>query len=562
MKKWYRILVYLCIGILILFCLYRLTRRPPVEGFVAVKEDVLVTGNSFKDLCKYNLDDRYPLIPYDDTLNEGDRVFLKVKDITNFIMKPPPKKLTLIVANNDETFNDHYMGLVKPYVTEVYAVNSSAKGAIQIPMGFRDSQYTPHKVMYDIEAEPSQERDILCLVNFLMATTNLRVTAEESRGERQRALDAFTGKDWATISDYIKYDFYKSMDHSAEDIKQKRLDYYRQLKKTKFVICPPGAGMDTHRIYESLFFGCIPVIKTSFLDPMYKKLGGCWIIRDWDEVTEDACNARWQSKQPRTLLDVNNWLENTEEFQDSPSTVFISYANYNFKMAGERIEREANEMGIFSEVKIYTPDDIDPKFKDSVNDVFTRNRGGGYWLWKPYIVNDMLSKVKENDIVVYVDAGCKLQKENVQRLRDYIDMVAPSTGKSVFAMRLLEHPESVWTTQTVFDYFDVGKHDEAYSSFQIITGVHIYRKCAESVNMVKKWLEVAATRPDLFTDDHNEETKKLNVRFKENRHDQSVFSVILKTEPYKATAVIIDQEIEPGNSGDSKKVILAKRLRS
>jgi hypothetical protein len=558
MKKWERLLIYLLIGILIAICIY-LAFYKQTEGFV-VDEKVLVTGQAFHDLCKYNLDDRYPLKPYDSLLQEGDRVFLKVKDITNFVMHPPPKKVTVVIANNDETFNDHYMNLVKPYATAVYAVNSSAKGAIQIPMGFRDSQYTPHKVMIDIEGEPSQERDTLCLVNFLMATTNLRVTVEESRGERQRALDAFTGKDWVTISDYVKYDFSKSMDHSAEETKQKRVDYYRSLKRTKCVICPPGAGMDTHRVYESLFFGCIPVIKTSFLDPMYNKLGGCWIVNDWSEVTQEECERHWQEKQSNTLLDANKWLQH--ELQHNPPIVFISYANDKFRLAGERIQREANEMGIFSQVKIYNPNDIDSQFKDSLQNVMNRNRGGGYWLWKPYIVNDMLSKVKENDIVVYVDAGCKLQKENVQRLKEYIDMVGPSTGKSVFAMRLLEHPEYAWTVQPIFDYFDVDEEDEAYSSVQIVTGVHIYRKCDESVNMVKKWLEVATTRPDLFTDDHNDETKKVNSRFNENRHDQSIFSVILKTEPYKSTAVIIDQEIEPGDNGDSKKVILAKRLRS
>ena len=559
MKKWHRLLIYLLIGILIGICIY-LAFYKQTEGFV-IDENVLVSGQAFHVLCKYNLDDRYSLIPYDDRLQEGDRVFLKVKDITKFIMHPPPKKVTLVVANNDETFNDHHMNLVKPYATAVYAVNSSAAGAIQIPMGFRDSQYTPHKVMIDIESEPSQPRDTLCLVNFLMATTNLTVTVKESRGERQRALDAFTGKDWVTISEYVKYDFAKSMDHSAEETKQKRIDYYRSLKRTKFVICPPGAGMDTHRVYESLFFGCIPVIKTSFLDPMYKKLGGCWIVNDWSDVTQEECERRWQAKQSTSLLDVNSWFEKPHELQHNPPIVFISYANENFRLAGERIQQEANDMSIFSQVKIYTPDDIDSQFKESIQEFFNRNRGGGYWLWKPYIVNDMLSKIKDNDILVYVDAGCKLQKENVQRLKEYIDMVGPSTGKSILAMRLLEHSEYAWTAQPIFDYFDIDQEDQAYSSVQNIATCHIYRKCDESVNMVKKWLEVANTRPDLFSDDYNDETKKVNPQFRENRHDQSIFSVILKKEPYKSSVVIIDQEIEPGGD-DSKKVILAKRLRS
>lgn len=268
-----------------------------------------ISGSAFKELCDYNIDDRYPLIAYDDDIKEGDRVFMKVNDIPSFIQSPPPVKVTVVVSNSDETFDDILMAQVAPYATTVYAINSSAKGAKQIPIGFRDYQYTPHEVMFDIMKQPGGERNILCLVNFIMATTNLTVTAKESRGERQRALDAFTGKNWVSISDYIKYDFGKSLNHSDEETQRRRVEYYQQLKKSKFIICPPGAGMDTHRIYESLFFGCVPVIKTSFLDPMYEKLGGCWVVNDWTDVTEEACNRRWASmKKGGKAINPSDWL--------------------------------------------------------------------------------------------------------------------------------------------------------------------------------------------------------------------------------------------------------------
>ena len=90
---------------------------------------------------------------------------------------------------------------------------------------------------------------------------------------------------------------------------QKRLEYYATLKRTKFVVCPPGRGMDTHRVYETLFFGGIPIIKSSFLDPMYKKLGGCWIIHDWSEVTEESCAQRWASRAGPIRIDPSHWLK-------------------------------------------------------------------------------------------------------------------------------------------------------------------------------------------------------------------------------------------------------------
>ena len=32
-------------------------------------------------------------------------------------------------------------------------------------------------------------------------------------------------------------------------------------------------------------------------------------------------------------------------------------------------------------------------------------RGGGYWVWKPWIIVDTLRQMKENDVLVYVDSG-------------------------------------------------------------------------------------------------------------------------------------------------------------
>ena len=544
------------IGIVILFTIYTIWMDEPLEGFVSAKQDDLVSGQAFHSFCKYNIDNRYSLVPYDTALEEGDYTFVKVRDIPQFIRSPPSKKVTLIVANNDEAFDDHYMDLVRPYTTRVYAVNSSAKDAIQIPMGFRDDQYTPHSVMIQAASRPS-DRNILCLINFIMATNG---------GERKRALDSFTGKEWATISnDYINYDFGKSLDHSNEETVKKRVEYYELLKRTKFVICPPGRGFDTHRVYESLFFGCIPVIKTSFLDPMYKRLGGCWIVNDWNEVTEEECNRRWKENK-NSLLDVKQWIEVEGTPQSTanihpynPNVSFITYGNHNFKMAKERIAREAQATGIFNgTIKLYSPDDLSNEFRESVKGVLHRERGGGYWVWKPYIIYTMLNSMAENDILFYVDAGCIFTGNGIQRLREYISYIEPSTGKSILAMRLDGHPENVWTTDAVFNEFKINSTDSSYTSDQILATMSVYRKCPESMAVVSKWLDIAMNNPELFTDDNSELTKAARNEFRNARHDQSIFSLILKSYPHNQYTAIIADEID---NEDTSMPINAMRRR-
>lgn len=278
------------------------TRRSQ-RGGAPPQGPILLSGEAFKGVCKYNLDDRYPLIPIDEKLEEGDLVFLKAGDIPKFAATPPSKKVALVSANHDESFTDGMMEALAPYVTKVYAVNCNAKNAIQIPMGFRDHQYTSHKVLSDVLNDTSKPstKTTLCLINFLVANNG---------DERSKARDAFKDAPWATKSDYMNFNASKSLSHNDPETMKARVEYYAQLKSTKFVICPPGAGMDTHRVYETLYFGGIPIIKTSFLDPMYKRLGGCWIVDDWSEVTEDECNRHWEAKgDPPILWEPSAWLK-------------------------------------------------------------------------------------------------------------------------------------------------------------------------------------------------------------------------------------------------------------
>jgi len=58
-----------------------------------------------------------------------------------------------------------------------------------------------------------------------------------------------------------------------------------------FVISPHGRGLDCYRTWEALFAGCIPIVKTSALDPLYDGLPVA-IVQDWREINA-ASVERW-----------------------------------------------------------------------------------------------------------------------------------------------------------------------------------------------------------------------------------------------------------------------------
>lgn len=56
--------------------------------------------------------------------------------------------------------------------------------------------------------------------------------------------------------------------------------------KYAYVISPHGNGLDCHRTWEALALGCIPIVKKSQIDKLYKDLP-VLIVNDWKEVTNE-----------------------------------------------------------------------------------------------------------------------------------------------------------------------------------------------------------------------------------------------------------------------------------
>jgi len=57
------------------------------------------------------------------------------------------------------------------------------------------------------------------------------------------------------------------------------------MRKYAFCLCPEGYGIDTHRVWEAIIIGAIPVLKSSSLDNMYNKFPVI-IVKNWKDVTK------------------------------------------------------------------------------------------------------------------------------------------------------------------------------------------------------------------------------------------------------------------------------------
>jgi hypothetical protein len=95
--------------------------------------------------------------------------------------------------------------------------------------------------------------------------------------------------------------------------------YLEDLSESIFVVSPKGHGLDTHRTWEALLMGCIPIVPSSTLNPLYEDLPVI-VINSWDEVTTEfltACLDKLKSKTwCRNKLYAHYWFNKIQSIQE------------------------------------------------------------------------------------------------------------------------------------------------------------------------------------------------------------------------------------------------------
>ena len=78
-----------------------------------------------------------------------------------------------------------------------------------------------------------------------------------------------------------------------ENTKKPWTEYIEELSRHKFCVCPPGYGVDTHRIYEAIYVGSIPIVlQNAVLYEHFKDLPILW-VEDYDIIDEPLLTFVW-----------------------------------------------------------------------------------------------------------------------------------------------------------------------------------------------------------------------------------------------------------------------------
>ena len=94
--------------------------------------------------------------------------------------------------------------------------------------------------------------------------------------------------------------------------------YIDEVYNHKFVASPPGNGVDTHRKWETLYLGSIPIEKRCPNNTFYEDLPICF-IDSWDQVTENFLNSEYEriihNQWNLNKLKMPYWLAQINQFR-------------------------------------------------------------------------------------------------------------------------------------------------------------------------------------------------------------------------------------------------------
>ena len=162
---------------------------------------------------------------------------------------------------------------------------------------------------------------------------------------------------------------------------------------------------------------------------------------------------------------------------------------------------------------------LDTEFYIDNQEIFNERRGYGNWLWKPYFILKAINEIPENEIVFYVDTGCKF----ISDPKPLIEIVR-NAKSGIVAFDCYPLTNRQWTKRDTFINMSCD-NEEFWNAPNVIATIVLFRKTSQVISFIEEWLKNCLNKDSLI--EYHNETNNL-PGFVEHREDQSIFSILIK----------------------------------
>lgn len=247
------------------------------------------------------------------TLKNGDIIFCNtdfVGDLFKTLKKfPKLQNLVLITAQSDLKVTKRTYNLKPKSINKWFCVNSTIvrDDLLPIPFGIANSSYEKNLVYEDFNEFKSKNEK---KVNMIYGNFNLNT----NYFHRIKAKKFLQNEENAIFEAEINFQ-----------------EYIDSLHKYKFILCPWGNGIDTHRYWETVYAGAVPVTISNAAYESMKIFPG-YLLKSYDKknINEILKTKHTEVKFDSQMLKVSWWFNNliySDSLSSSEYSENISYSN-------------------------------------------------------------------------------------------------------------------------------------------------------------------------------------------------------------------------------------------
>lgn len=212
--------------------------------------------------------------------------------------------------------------------------------------------------------------------------------------------------------------------------------------------------------------------------------------------------------------------------------------SWDYRRAAKKLGFEALYSNFFANIFVENDKTLRMNHKEfyqaNIKLLESFERGYGYWLWKPYLIDHYLKKIPRGEGLLYLDSGCEFNINEVSSVRfsKYMELaknkgsIAFSLGKNFYDP---DFSELKWTKRATLEYLRV--ENDLLNQSQIQATAIFIVSCQNNFDFLKSWMDVCETEEYRYLLDSFEAESD---NFIEHRHDQSIFSCLYKkTEKFR-----------------------------
>jgi len=201
--------------------------------------------------------------------------------------------------------------------------------------------------------------------------------------------------------------------------------------------------------------------------------------------------------------------------------VLVTYADKTYIQSAKALETRAKAIG-FSDIRVFGPSDLTPEFVAHNQETLALARGAGYWIWKPSIIDAALKSMKENQLLLYCDAGVMLRSST-----NYFEEIASDSLIHLWSPQSNRGTNNFWIDKSV--WVEITGESEVSSNAQYLAGLILGKNNNKFRELIGVWLDLCQ-REHLLRPD-SKEGYIPSAGLIAHRHDQSILNCLIHLEP-------------------------------